>query len=254
MAKISAIVITYNEAANITECLESLKWCDEILVIDSASGDNTCELSREFTNNITITGNLPYGEKRNIGIEKATFDWILWLDADERISPGLKEEITSLINDSKTNNDAYLINRRSFFINKFIKHCGWYPDYTLRLFKKSAGIRFDSLLVHEKAIYNGSTGKLKSDILHYTDMDFEHYINKLNNYTSLSAEELKAKGKKSSFFDIIFRPAFTFFKMYFLKLGILDGCMGLVLSTLSAVHVMTKYSKLYLVNKPKLNN
>ena len=254
MAKISAIVITYNEAANITECLGSLKWCDEILVIDSASSDNTCELAREFTNNITITGNLPYGEKRNIGIDKAAFDWILWTDADERISPELKAEITNLINDQNTKHDAYLINRRSFFINKYIKHSGWYPDYTLRLFKKSAGIRFDSLLVHEKAVYNGSTGRLKSDILHYTDRDFEHYINKLNNYTSLSAEELKAKGKKASFFDIIFRPAFTFFKMYFLKLGILDGYMGLVLSTLSSVHVMSKYSKLYLVNKPKLNN
>ncbi len=254
MAKISAIVITYNEAANITECLESLKWCDEILVIDSASSDNTCELAREFTNNITITGNLPYGEKRNIGIEKAAFDWILWLDADERVSEELKEEITGLINDSGSQNDAYFINRRSFFINKFIKHSGWYPDYTLRLFKKSAGIRFDSLLVHEKAIYLGTAGKLKNDILHYTDRDFEHYVNKLNKYTSLSAAELKAKGKRASFFDIIFRPAFTFFKMYFLQLGVLDGYMGLVLSTLSSVHVMTKYSKLYLLNKSKLNN
>lgn len=254
MAKISAIVITYNEAANITECLESLKWCDEILVIDSASSDNTCELAREFTNNITITGNIPYGEKRNIGIDKAAFDWILWIDADERISPELKREIEELISQSATQHEAYLVNRRSFFINKFIKHCGWYPDYTLRLFKKSSGIRFDSSLVHEKAVYSGNTGRLKSDILHYTDRDFEHYINKLNKYTSLSAEELKAKGKKTTFFDIIFRPAFAFFKMYFLKLGILDGYVGLVLCTLSSVHVMTKYSKLYLMNKPKLNN
>ncbi len=108
--------------------------------------------------------------------------------------------------------------------------------------------------MHEKAVYEGSTGRLKHDILHYTDRDFEHYVNKLNKYTSLSAQELKAKDRKASFFDIIFRPAFAFFKMYFLKLGVLDGYMGLVLSTLSAVHVITKYSKLYLVNKPKLNN
>lgn len=254
MAKISAIVITFNEAANITECLESLKWCDEIIVIDSTSSDNTCELARKFTNNITITGNLPYGEKRNIGIDKAAYDWILWIDADERISNELKEEITGLTNVTQAKCDAYLVNRRSYFINKFIKHSGWYPDYTLRLFRKSAGIRFDSSLVHEKAVYSGKPGRLKHDILHYTDRDFEHYIKKLNNYTSLSAEELYTKGRKASFFDIIFRPAFTFFKMYFLKLGILDGYMGLVLSTLSSVHVMTKYSKLYLLNKPKLNN
>ena len=254
MARISAIVITYNESANIRECLASLNWCDEIIVVDSCSTDNTCELAREFTNNITITENIPYGKKRNIGIDKAAFDWIIWLDADERISKELKNEIVDVIYSKENNIEAYLLNRRSFFINKFIKHCGWYPDYTLRLFKKSAGIRFNEALVHEKAVFNGPLGRLKNDILHYTDRNFEHYIDKLNNYTSLSAEELFAKGMKAGFFDIIFRPAFTFFKMYFLKLGVLDGYTGLVLTTLSSIHVMTKYSKLYLMNKPKHNN
>ncbi len=194
MVRINAIVITYNEAANIKECLESLNWCDEIIVVDSGSNDNTCEIAMEYTNNITISGNKPYGEKRNIGIERATADWIIWLDADERISPNLKNEIISLINSTDEELDAYYINRKSFFINKFIKHCGWYPDYTLRLFKKSTNIRFNDALVHEKAVYSGSIGKLKNDILHYTDRNFEHYIDKLNNYTSLSAEELSKKG------------------------------------------------------------
>ncbi|MEO8512748.1 MAG: glycosyltransferase family 2 protein [Ignavibacteria bacterium] len=254
MVRINAVVITYNEAKNIKECLESLNWCDEIIVVDSGSSDNTCEIAREFTNNITISGFKPYGEKRNIGIERAQGEWIIWLDADERVSPELKNEIISVINSPVNETDAFMINRKSFFINKFITHSGWYPDYTLRLFKKSANIRFDSALVHEKAIYSGNTGKLKNDILHYTDRNFEHYIDKLNNYTSLSAEELSKKGNIAGFFDIIFRPAFTFFKMYFLKLGILDGYMGLVLCTLSSIHVMTKYSKLYLINKPKVNN
>ena len=249
MAKISAIVITYNEEANITECLNSLKWCDEIILVDSGSTDNTVKLAGEFTQKIIISGNIPYGEKRNIGIDNATGEWIFWLDADERATPQLKDEITGIISRGSPVIEAYLINRKSFFINKFIKHCGWFPDYTLRLFKKSTGIKFSSSLVHEKAVYTGKTGKLKNEILHYTDRDFEHYINKLNKYTSLSAEELNAKGRRAGFFDIIFRPAFTFFKMYFLKLGILDGYMGLVLCTLSSVHVMTKYSKLYLTNK-----
>jgi len=253
MAKISAIVITYNEAANISECLTSLKWCDEIIVVDSNSADDTVSNAGEYTQDIITVDNIPYGEKRNIGIDKATGDWIIWLDADERISAELKDEISGIISSSSPT-DAYKINRKSYFINKFIKHCGWYPDYTLRLFKKSSGIRFNDSLVHEKAVYNGSTGKLKNDILHYTDRDFEHYISKLNKYTTFSAEELSAKGRKAGFFDIIFRPAFTFFKMYFLKLGILDGYMGLVLCTLSSIHVMTKYSKLYLINKPKSIN
>ncbi len=242
---ISAIVITYNEAANIAVCLESLKWCNEIIVIDSESSDDTVKIARTYTEKIIQVKDLPYGEKRNVGIDKAEYEWILWIDADERISPQLKDEIISLLHNNKSEYKAYMLNRKSFFINKFIKHCGWYPDYTLRLFKKSSGTRFNSALVHEKAEYSGTTGRLKSDILHYTDKTFEHYFYKLNKYTGFSSEELYKKGKKAGIFDIIFRPVFTFFKMYFLKLGILDGYTGLVLCTLSSVHVFAKYSKLY---------
>jgi glycosyltransferase involved in cell wall biosynthesis len=249
LATVSAIVITYNEETNIKECLESLKWCDEIIIVDSKSSDRTIEIAGEFTDKIAISGNIPYGEKRNIGIDMATGEWILWIDADERITNELQNEIIAVIQPGAADYEAYLINRKSFFISKFIKHCGWYPDSTLRLFKRSSGTRFNSLLVHESAVYSGEKGRLKNDILHYTDRDFEHYIKKLNSYTSLSAEELKEKGKKAGFFDIIFRPAFTFFKMYFLRSGFLDGYIGLVLCTLSSIHVSVKYSKLYLLNK-----
>lgn len=244
---ISAIVITLNEEKNIRECLETLKWCDEIIMVDSGSTDSTVKIAEEFTKKIILTDNLPYGEKKNIGIDNAVNDWVLWLDADERITKELKDEIQQKIKGVSIN--AFYINRKSFFINKFIKHCGWYPDYTLRLFRKDTNIRFDASLVHEKANFSGVTVKLSNEILHFTDPDFEHYINKLNNYTSLSAEELGKKGKKASILDIIFRPVFTFFKMYFLKLGILDGYTGLVLCTLSSIHVFSKYSKLYLMNK-----
>ncbi len=248
MPKISAIVITYNEELNIRECLESLKWTDEIIVIDSTSKDKTVEIAAEFTSNVITTGgNDTYGKKRNIGIEKTTGEWILWIDADERVTPELKTEIEQSITAGEA--DAYYINRKSFFISKFIKHCGWYPDYTLRLFKKSTGIKFDDAKVHEKISYSGKTSRLKNQLIHYTDRDFEHYLAKMNNYTTLSAEEMHRSSKKTSFFDIIFRPAFTFFKMYFLKLCILDGYMGLVLCTLSSIHVSFKYSKLYYLNK-----
>ena len=244
---ISSVVITYNEEANIGECLDSLQWTDEIIVIDSGSSDNTADIAKTFTPNVIISGNLSYGVKKNIGIEKASGNWILWIDADERITPELKQEIQKTIAAAEYN--AYFINRKSFFINKFIKHCGWYPDYTLRLFRKDTGILFDNQKVHEKAVYSGKTGKLKNDILHYTDRDFEHYFAKLNRYTTLSAEEMHRQGKKATVFDIIFRPVFAFFKMYFLKLGFLDGYMGLVLCSLSGIHVMIKYSKLYYINK-----
>ncbi|MBZ0203321.1 MAG: glycosyltransferase family 2 protein [Ignavibacteria bacterium] len=249
---ISSIVITYNEESNIKECLETLKWTDEIIVIDSGSTDATVNIAKEFTDKVFVIDNIPYGLKRNVGIEKAKGEWIIWLDADERVTTELKEEILQ-ITSRKDADDAYLINRKSFFISKFIKHSGWYPDYTLRLFRRTANIKFDAAKVHEKTNYKGTASKLNNELLHYTDRDFEHYTNKMNRYTTLSAQELCSKNKNAStsYFDIIFRPAFSFFKMYFLKLGFLDGYMGLVLCTLSSIHVMMKYSKLYFLNKTK---
>lgn len=248
---LSVIIITYNEENNIQECLESVNWCSEIIIIDSNSTDKTCEIASKFTNNIYKTENLSYGEKRNIGIEKASNDWILWLDADERIPRNLADEIIKVIHSDNLKHFVYLINRKSYFINKFIRYCSWYPDYTIRLFKKNTGLRFNTSFVHEKIEYKGNPGKLKNEILHYTDRDFEHYINKLNIYTSLSSEELYRKGKKSRIIDIIFRPVFTFIKMYFLRLGILDGYTGLILCYLSSIHVFVKYSKLYYLIKNK---
>jgi glycosyltransferase involved in cell wall biosynthesis len=245
MSTITSIVITYNEENNIKECLESLKWTDEIIVVDSNSTDRTVELAKKHTENIYTTDTLSFSKKRNLALEKASCDWIIWIDADERVSEELYIEIYDIINNPSEKYVAFLINRRSFFINKFIKHCGWYPDYTLRLFKRTAGIRFDDARVHEKILYNGKTGKLKNEIIHYTDKDFEHYIKKLNSYTTSSSLDLHESGKKANIADIIFRPVFTFIKMYFLKLGLLDGYTGLMVCTLSSIHVFMKYSKLY---------
>ena len=243
---ISAIVITYNEEENIRECLDSLKWCDEIIVVDSNSIDKTREIASDYGALVINSDEVTYGLKRNIGIDKAQGEWILWIDADERVTDELGTEITQCIKGNEY--DAYLINRKSFFINKFIKHCGWYPDYTLRLFRKSAGIRFNEALVHEKAVFSGNTGRLKKNLLHFTDRTFGHYIEKLNNYTTLSAKEMFKAGKKAGIADILFRPVFTFFKMYFLQFGFADGFMGLVLCLLSGFHVFAKYSKLYFRN------
>src|SRR4030095_252451 len=242
MGNISAIVITYNEESNIEDSLSSLSFADEIIVIDSKSTDNTVLLAKKFTGKIIITENLPYGVKRNIGIDAAASNWIFWLDADERVSKELENEIIKTVKNCDSYDDYY-INRKSFFINKFINHCGWYPDKSIRLFKKSSQIRFSTLQVHEKINFPGKTGRLKQEILHYTDKDFEHYVYKLNHYTSLSAIELEKKNKKGSLLDMIFRPVFAFFKMYFLRFGFLDGYPGLILCILSSYHVFFKYAK-----------
>jgi glycosyltransferase involved in cell wall biosynthesis len=245
MSKLSTIVITYNEESNIKDCLDSLSFSDEIIIIDSSSTDRTREIASAYTDKILITDSESYAQKRNIGIEKSESEWILWIDADERVPTELKNEIQSIVSGTSSATGAYYINRKSYFINKFIKHCGWYPDYTLRLFKKDTGIRFNDSLVHESLIYVGEKKKLKNDILHYTDLAFEHYLEKLNTYTTLSARDMLTNNKKAGVPDILFRPVFTFFKMYFLKLGIADGYMGLILCILSAFHVFMKYSKLY---------
>jgi glycosyltransferase involved in cell wall biosynthesis len=241
LSKISVIIITFNEDKNIEECLSSVSWADEIIVVDSGSKDNTLSIVKQFTDNIIITENIPYGLKRNLGIDNASSEWIFWLDADERVSEELTNEIKSAteINDS----DSFYIKRKSFFINRFIKHCGWYPDYSPRLFRKSSGAKFDASEVHEKLIYSGKSGKLKNEILHYTDLDFEHYTEKMNSYTTLSAKELQKSGRKSGILDIVFRPVFAFCKMYFFKLGFLDGYTGLILCILSSYHVFFKYAK-----------
>ncbi len=249
MSKLSAIVITYNEENNIKDCLETLKWADEIIVVDSNSTDKTVEIAKQYTKNVLNTDNNSYSYKRNIAIEAAKSDWILWIDADERVTDSLREEIKNIIN--KPEFDAYKISRKSFFINKFIKHCGWTPDFGLRLFRKSTGIRFNDLRVHENVVFEGKTGKLKSPILHYTDLTFEHYINKMNTYTTSSSMDLKDSGRKASLSDIIFRPFFTFLKMYFLKLGIFDGYTGLVLCTLSVCACFCKIFKIILFNTKK---
>jgi glycosyltransferase involved in cell wall biosynthesis len=248
MEKISAIIITFNAEENIRECLESIKWADEIIIVDSHSKDRTCDIAGQFTDKIVTTDEIRYGEKRNIGIQKASNEWILWIDADERATTELRNEIKQEVLQYAGNNKqeiGFKIKRKTYFINKFIRYCGWYPDFNLRLFKKSSTARFSNARVHEKLLFNGRTIKLRNPIIHFTDLTFEHYIEKMNNYTSLAASDLKEQGASSGIHDIIFRPVLTFFTMYFLRLGILDGFMGLVLCTLSSVSVFTKYSKLY---------
>jgi len=251
MCSISAIVITLDEESHITECLNTLKWCSEIIVVDSNSSDMTLEYAAKFTNKIISTDETRYGRKRNIGIQAAANDWILWVDADERITPELQAEIQEVLRHPANNLTGYMIKRQTFFIGKSIRHCGWYPDYSLRLFRKSLNVRFTDVRVHEKLIYSGKVGKLRSEICHYTDTTLEHYLNKQNKYTTLAALDLKENHKITSRAGVVIRPVLTFFKMYFIQLGFLDGFTGFLLCVLSSVSTFNKYSKLYLLTKSR---
>jgi glycosyltransferase involved in cell wall biosynthesis len=244
MSKISAIVITLNEENNIAACLESLRWVDEIVVMDSGSRDKTQEIARTFTPMVFETGWQGYGETKNLAMSKASGDWILCVDADERVTPQLARDIRNRLKVDGGRFAGYEMARLAFILNRPLRHGGWYPGYVIRLFKREAG-RFSVLAVHEGVVLEGSQSRLKGDLLHDTDPTLDHYLEKMNRYTTLAADELCKKGKRTGLFDLLIRPQGTFFKMFFLKVGFRDGVPGFLVALLSAFHVFTKYAKLW---------
>lgn len=240
--RLSVIIITLNEESNIKDCLESVRFADEIVVVDGGSTDRTVEIARSYTDKVFTPGWLGFSEAKQYALERATGDWILWVDADERITKELRDEILKKIaEDSKY--AAFAIPRKSYFLGRWIKHSGWYPGYVVRLFKKEKA-SFDDLLVHEGVRVLGKIGRLRSPIEHNTYPTITKYFQKFNIYTSLAAKELRKRGVRVGLFDIFFRPIATFFKMYFQKLGFLDGLEGFILALFSAFYVLVKYAKL----------
>lgn len=247
MSNISCIIIARNEAENIRRCLRSVTWVNEIVVVDTGSTDDTRAIAAGFTNRIFDLKWQGFGPAKEFARGQATGDWVLSVDADEVVSDRLQDEIKRTIS-SKNSADGYFIPRRSNFLGRWIRHGGWYPDLVLRLFKRNKGT-FTKLPVHEEVNVRGKTGRLKNDLLHFTDPDFDHYLRKLNQYTSLDALQLRKAGRNSTLLDIISRPAMIFLKMYILKGGFLDGMHGLVLAGASAFHVFSKYVKLWHLNR-----
>lgn len=240
---ISVITITYNEERNITDCLESVKWADEVIIVDAHSSDHTREIAQRYTNKIYQTKWVGYSEAKSFALNYVINDWVLWIDADERVTPELAREIQTLLKFPNTF-AGYEVGRKAYFLGRWIQYCGWYPGYVVRLFKRG-GAQFTSSKVHEKINLNGPIGRLKNDLIHLTDDTLYHYFNKFNRYTTLAAQELLQAGKKFSLYDILIRPLFMFIKMYFVRLGFLDGMHGLILSMLSSAYVFTKYAKLW---------
>lgn len=217
------------------------------MVVDSNSSDDTKKIASEFTDRIYNLDWGGFGPAKEFARKQARGEWILSIDADEVVTGELRGEIQKVIDYDDPLN-GYLIPRRSNFLGRWVRHGGWYPDFVLRLFKKQKG-QFTSRMVHEKVIVDGRTGKLENDLLHYTDPDLDHYLVKLNRYTSIGALQRLKEDKKSSPTDLLIRPAATFTKMYFFKLGFLDGMAGLILAVASAFHVFVKYAKSWHLNQ-----
>jgi glycosyltransferase involved in cell wall biosynthesis len=252
MPTLSIIIVTKNESEHIARCLESISWADEIIVFDSGSTDNTVEICKTFTPHVYETDWPGFGPQKQRALNKASGDWVLSIDADEQITKELQAEILQAIHNPQNIHHGFEIPRLSSYCGKQIRHGGWWPDYVLRLFQKKQG-EFSNSLVHERVILNGFISKLKNPILHDSYTSLEEVLDKTNNYSSLGAEMLFDKGKKSSLIQAIFRALWTFFRTYLINASFLDGEQGLMLAISNAEVTYYKYLKLHLLNQQKSN-
>lgn len=242
MPDLSAVIITRNEEDNIARCLESLKIADEIIIVDSGSSDRTIEIAGSMGAEVLSHPWSGYGPAKREGVKRAGGPWILSLDADEVLTPELAEEINKVMHNG-SDRVGYYVKRKTSFLGRWIYHSGWYPDYVLRLFLKSRG-NFDNAVVHEKVVIDGPTGYLNGELLHYSYKTLEQYFDKFNVYTTLGARDLFRQGKRCGLIALTIKPAASFIKHYFTKMGFLDGLEGFVISLLSAASVFVKYLKL----------
>jgi len=240
--KLSVVIITHNEEINIRRCLESVSFADEIIIVDSFSRDTTVKLAAKYTSNIFKREWEGFSKQKNFGINKARNDWVLSLDADEVLSEELKQEINSL---ERPGCEGFYIKRKPYFMGRFIKHSGWYPDWQLRLFKKNSGKFDENRLVHEGILLKGRKCFLKHELLHFPYRNIGGYFEQFNKYTSLAAQQYIREGRKFTKAKLILNPPVTFLKHYFLKRGYRDGFAGFCISVLSSTYNFVKYAKLW---------
>lgn len=240
--RLSAVIIAFNEAARIGECLESLAWVDEIVVVDSGSSDGTKEIAERYGARVYDIPWRGFGPQKQAAVELASHDMILNVDCDERVTPELASEIQALLADDQRA-AGYAIPRQTFLGSREIRHCGWYPDRTVRLFDRRVA-RFSEEPVHERVVVSGEVGICRGHLLHYSFAGFSDLIAKMNRYTDIGARQLQAKGRPSHLSQVTVRPLFAFWKTFFLQCGFLDGFAGFAIAVSNAVSVFYKYAKL----------
>jgi glycosyltransferase involved in cell wall biosynthesis len=241
---LSALLITYNEESNIKSAIENLAFANEIIIVDSYSTDASVKIASSFKN-VKIIQNVfkNYADQRNFAIGLATYPWILFIDADERISPALEEEIKSVVkNDHSVN--AYELYRIFLFKKQPLRFSGWQTDKIFRLFRKENSYYDPKKIVHEKLIVDGKTGVLKNKLSHYSYTDYWSYKHKMKQYGKMKAYEELNKGTKPNIFHFYIRPAYQFLYQYIIRLGILDGKKGMIICYLNAYSVYERFQEL----------
>lgn len=255
--KISAVIIAHNEEKNIAEAINSVAWADEILVVDSESEDQTREISDSLGAKVLIKNWLGFSKQKQFAVDNATHDWVFSLDADERVSEELKNEILELKNTFEDQlADGYKIPRLSFYMNRPIRHCGWYPDWQLRFFDRRKG-KWKEVLIHEsfQIQENSKVEKLKKDILHYTIENASHHHKMIGTrYAPLAAQQMFEREKRTSLLKIYTTGFTTFFQTYLLKGGFLDGLAGFTISRFAAHHAFLKHLLLWEMQSSKVKS
>lgn len=247
MNSLSVILITRNEQANLDACLSSIREiANEIVVVDSNSSDDTLAIAKSYNAVISSPSDWPgFGAQKNRALDLATQDWVLSIDADERLSQALRDEIKAVLSNPLA--DCYAIPRRSYYCGRLIDYSGWNPDFVTRLFKRGTS-RFSDHLVHEKLLTSSPASSLKSPMLHFSVVNFSQVLSKIDRYSTDSAQQAFLAGKKSSVSKAVLHGFWAFVRTYFFKLGFLDGSHGLALAISNAEGSYYRYLKLWLLN------
>jgi glycosyltransferase involved in cell wall biosynthesis len=239
--KISATIITLNEERNIARAIESLRCADEIVVVDCGSNDRTVEIAEKLGARVVESAWAGFANQKNLAAEKATYDWILSIDADESLSEALEAEIWGL-KKSGPQCDAYTMPRMAQYLGRWIRHSGWYPDRKVRLYHRRKA-SWEGPFVHESVKVGGQVGHLHSNLLHFTCSSLSEHLKTMDRYTTLAAEQVLSNGEQVTWTRLLLVPPWTFFQTYFVKLGFLDGLEGLAIANMAALYNFVKYAK-----------
>ncbi len=241
---LSAIVVCFNEEQRIEDCLESLRWCDEIVVVDSFSTDRTPEICRRYTDRFYQRPWTGYGDQKAHAHSLATKDWVLLVDSDERVTVALHQEILAALSADGNEYVAYAVPRLVYYLRRWWWRGGWYPDYDIRLFRRERAT-WGGSEPHEKILVDGKVRRLKHPLEHFTYKNIDDHIQRINRFTSISSGELKKTGGRWRLSDALLRPAVRFVRSYFLKRGFMEGFAGFYVALTAAVYVFLKYAKLW---------
>jgi glycosyltransferase involved in cell wall biosynthesis len=241
--KLSVTVITRDEAANLAAALESVAWADEIVVVDSESTDDTVAIARRYTQRVIVRPWPGYVAQKNHAAAEASHDWILSLDADERVSPELAAEIQGVLQREPAA-AGYRVPRVTFHLGRWIRTTDWYPDYQLRLYDRRRA-RWTGRHVHESVAADGPVADLRSELRHHAYRDLSHHLQTMDRYTTLAARQMREDGRSAGWIDLALHPPAAFVRNYVLRGGIRDGVPGLVISLLNATYVALKFAKLW---------